>query len=198
MYIKTETSETVLLKKWKNFCESLPKNVFIFTRKALIFGLPNMANLKRWSKSENDLCTLCGKKETHGGIIPYYTPCIYMFCSQLSQFGWKTYVDLNGFQSPNEFFTSLRPDMALVKGNRIVIVELTCCFDTNTVKSQTYKLNRYRNIEADVKMKEFLIRKVFVEVTSLGFITNNIKEYKRIFKNKNINVERMFNDRLNT
>ena len=58
-----------------------------------------------------------------------------MFCSQLSQFGWKIYVDLNGFQSPKEFFTSLRPDMALVKGNRIVIVELTCCFDTNTVKS---------------------------------------------------------------
>ena len=43
-----------------------------------------------------------------------------------------------------------------------------------------------------MKMKEFPIRKVLnVEVTSPRFITNNIKEYKRIFKSKNINVERM-------
>ena len=33
---------------WQKLCERLPKNIFIFPKKALMFSLPNNSNLKCW------------------------------------------------------------------------------------------------------------------------------------------------------
>ena len=49
---------------WQKSCERLPKNIFIFAKKALVFRLPNNSNLKRWGRSPSDQCNLCQQKQT--------------------------------------------------------------------------------------------------------------------------------------
>ena len=44
---------------WQKVCDDLPKNIYVFIRKALIFILPNNTNLLRWKKVDSALCTLC-------------------------------------------------------------------------------------------------------------------------------------------
>ena len=74
-------STSTLLAQWKVVQQNLPGNIFVFSRKALIFSLANKTNLLRWKISSNDLCELCDKKETqlhhmkggtHGDMIRFY------------------------------------------------------------------------------------------------------------------------------
>ena len=42
-----------------NICSQMPKNIFIFVGRALIFSLPNNSNLCRWGKIVSASCILC-------------------------------------------------------------------------------------------------------------------------------------------
>ena len=54
---------------WQKLCERLPKNVFIFSKKALVFSLPNNSNLKCWAKIPSDQCNLCQQKQTQLHVL---------------------------------------------------------------------------------------------------------------------------------
>ena len=125
----------------------------------------------------------------HDSIL--YTLCHYL--SMLGSCGYTIYSDLLGFKNPAELFKNLRPDIVLLKDDNLTTIELTCCFETNLINSRNYKIDRYRNLEQDcnvnVKMK-----KLYVEVSSLGFLSKNINELKTLCKeNPNINIKRMLN-----
>ena len=49
---------------------------------------------------------------------------------------------------PN-YSENLRPDIALLKHDSHVSIELTCSFETNLINSQNYKIDRYCNLEED-------------------------------------------------
>ena len=57
---------------------------------------------------------------------------------------FKLFADLIGLKSSTELFNRLIPDIALAKNDNLII-ELTCCFETNFAKSRKYKINRYEN-----------------------------------------------------
>ena len=42
--------------------------------------------------------------------------------------------DIKGFQSPEQFFASLRPDLIKPLGNVYCVFELAVCFETNKIE----------------------------------------------------------------
>ena len=197
-----------VIDQWNKMCESLSANTYKFARKALIFSLPINNNLKRWKKIASDLCILCSKKQTqlhvlnncstaandgryewrHNSIL--YTISIYV--QQLAEKGFEIFIDLPGHRSPNEVFTHHRPDIVLRKQNQVIAIELTCCFESNVKKSNTYKVNRYRNIQNELD-RNIKLTKFFVEVTSLGFIPRQSCSFFKLLQDHQINTERLSN-----
>ena len=89
--------------------------------------------------------------------------------------------NLPGYFHPNALFRSMRPDIVLIKNDDIYIIELTCCFETNTKKIRRYKMEKCKDIENDCNRQFKNFQKIFIEITSLGLITHNIKEIYRLF-----------------
>ena len=200
-----ETCSATHLQLWKRICEQLPDNIFTFSRKALVFSLANKSNLFRWKKTQSDKCDLCNSKQTQLHVLNHCSTAVmdgrftwrhnsilftmWYYMSQLT--GYELCVDLPGYKSPGELFRSFKPDVVLRKGSNIIAVELTCCFETNTNKSRAYKVDRYINLEEDCIIPFSSFKKIYVEVTSLGCVTKNFKEFTSLFKGTNINTHRM-------
>ena len=57
-------------------------------------------------------------------------------------------VDLPGskYKQVTDIFTSVRPDLAIVTENAVLIVELTICHETNLRSSKLYKENKYKDL----------------------------------------------------
>ena len=109
----------------------------------------------------------------------------------LERCGYTIYADILGYKNPSELFRNLRPDIVLLKRDSLVSIELTCCFETNLINSRNYKIDRYCNLEEDCNLN-VKVKKLYVEVSSLGFLSKNIKELKTLRRqNADINVNRM-------
>src|SRR5882757_1109156 len=99
---------------------------------------------------------------------------------------YSIYADLPEVNSKpvRDLFIGVRPDIAVVCNENIFVLELTVCHETNIVKSNEYKQNKYKNISsqgstlADGK----IISAHFIEVNTLGFISNleNFCDYLNI------------------
>ena len=81
----------------------------------------------------------------HDSIL--FTICHYLSCWRdvvigFMQTYWVTKILLN-------YSENLRPDIAFLKHDSHVSIELTCCFETNLINSQNYKIDRYCNLEED-------------------------------------------------
>ena len=134
------------------------KNIFIFVRQVLIFILPNNSNLCRWGNIEFASCILCTSNKqtqlhilcncsvsvTEGRYTWRHDSILYtllQYLCQLKNYGFNIYCDLEGYCKTSELFSSFRPDTVLVKDDTIYILELTCCFETNTEKSRNFKIS---------------------------------------------------------
>ena len=108
----------------------------------------------------------------------------------MSAKGFEIFADLPGFKNPNELFHRLRPDIALRKGNELFAIELTCCFESNIIKSNNYKKNRYLNLENDMIIKQKL-KKFYLEITSLGFSSKQNYSFCNFLNNHKIITDRL-------
>ena len=115
---------------------------------------------------------------------------ILHYARQLFEKGYEVYADLAGYKSTSELFNKLIPDIAVKKGDEITTIELTCCFETNLTKSNTYKKTKYENLENDLKTK-MKLTKLYIEVTSLGFIPKTNDSFNKLMKKNEINVDRL-------
>ena len=106
-------------------------------------------------------------------------------------YGFKIYADLQGYRCPSELFQLFRPDVVVTKNDTIYVIELTCCFETNTEKSRNYKMGKCNQIERDCLLTFRHFKKIFVRITTLGHITKHIKQLKRLFSGTEINCTRM-------
>ena len=71
--------------------------------------------------------------------------------STIGQNSSKVYVDnVEGFLSPGQLFASLRQDLVMVLGEVYYVFELTVCFETNLIKANEYKTNKYVNLYREV------------------------------------------------
>ena len=96
--------------------------------------------------------------------------------------GYTIYADILGYKNSSELFRNLRRDIVLLK---------RVSFETNLINSRNYKIDRYCNLEEDCNLN-VKVKKLYVEVSSLGFLSKNIKELKTLCRqNADINVNRM-------
>ena len=133
------------LEKWcQRICLMTP-SIANFARKALIRCLPTQSNLFRWGRAPTEMCPNCHNLETerhvlnncpisalqgrytwrHNAVIRHLVSIIE---SKLSQ-GSVLYVDLPGFSNPDAIFNSMRPDITIVNGSTVRVLELTCCYE---------------------------------------------------------------------
>ena len=65
------------------------------------------------------------------------------------------YADIPGDNNPIDeiFEPAVRPDIALVDGSKIVILELTVCHESNLGKSKLFNIEKYSKIREHLKIK---------------------------------------------
>jgi hypothetical protein len=178
------------IKRWSNFSLSLPDNTFKFVRKALQNQLATASNMKLWHRIPNNLCTLCKCVQTnkhvlsncsfpgslsrytdrHNDILRITANYIKSSISSSS----TLYADLPNNNSIATLFHSQRPDLAIITGNKITVLELTVCHETNLESAKLRKLEKYENLRQNLNpafcncdLKIFTL-----EVTVLGFISD--------------------------
>ena len=155
----SEICQPSCISSWNKVAISLPKNIFSFLRRALILSLPTNKNLKTWNLIPKEFCPLCnGNVHTQHHILKNCPTsanqlrylwrhnsvlnCMVYYISSVLSSSMKLYVDIPGYESADALFTcTQRPDMVLVTSEKISIIELTVSFETNLLKSRTYKEN---------------------------------------------------------
>ena len=71
----------------------------------------------------------------------------------------KIYCDSNKleYNTTSQLFTTQHPDIAILDGDEMTVIELAICFETNTLKSKEYtffyKNKLYKNSEAEIGQK---------------------------------------------
>ena len=133
---------------------------------------------------------------------------IQTFCNHLLKtacYDFGLYADIEGFENPATLFKSrqqsltttgpqqndllhrARPDIAIETRDTLTVIELTCSIETNNTKSREYKEPRHKEIKSELLTPPSNFQLIFTEVTSLGFVTKNIKIFRNFLKSMNIN-----------
>ena len=79
---------------WQKLCERLPKNIFIFAKKTLVFSLPNNSNLNRCGKSPSDQHSLCQQKQTQRHMLNNCAVSAVMVTSGDATLYWIHYINM--------------------------------------------------------------------------------------------------------
>ena len=80
-----------------------------------------------------------------------------------------------------------RPDVVIEIRNEIIATELPCQFELNARKSREYKETRYQEIQGELLTPKSRFNLILLEVTSLGFVTENVKLFRNFLKTIEIN-----------
>ena len=153
--------------------------------------LPTLANLKRWGRSVDDKCPLCSNIQTNKHVLSNcgskaalsrYTERHNNVLGLLAK--WindriskthKLYVDLpySNFLQQQDLFSNLRPDLAVVTNNKIVVLELTICHETNLESSKSFKINKYKHLKENVteRFKHLNLSVCTCELSVLGVLS---------------------------
>ena len=151
----TANCSSKVIATWQSLLKKLPGSIFAFARKALIFCLPNRSNLFRWKLVKSNACEACGRPETQLHVLSICVTYLNRYewrhdsilWSILKKIDWgvddetKIYADCRElkYQCTSELFSSSRPDIVVIKANKVWVLELTVYFETSTKKSRTYK-----------------------------------------------------------
>ena len=96
------------------------------------------------------------------------------------------------FKNPEILFNGDRPDTVVKNGNKLTVIELSCCYETNFVKNCNYKIERYSKLQDLCVDKNLRVTKLYVEVSSPGVLLKNIQGFRIFCKQYDcINVMRM-------
>ena len=76
-----------------------------------------------------------------------------------------------------------RPDVVIEIRDEIIVIELTCPFELNARKSREYK----KEIQGELLTPKSRFSLILLEVTSLGFVTENVKLFRNLLKTIEIN-----------
>jgi hypothetical protein len=173
---------------WSNLIETLPGFLFNFVRKAFQSQLPTKANLLRWGRSSSNLCPLCNMIQSNkhvlsncsnATVLNRYTERHNKILSMLATWLQSKldkqsclFANLPGFQQTSDLFNSIRPDLALKRGNKICAIELTICHESNLISSKTYKEMKYKNIDnhKSETIKDCTVSLLTCEISVLGFV----------------------------
>ena len=133
---------------------------------------------------------------------------IKTLCNHLSEkvtHGFRLYADIEGYDNPATLFRPrqqnitatgpqehsllhrARPDVVIEIRDEINVIELTCSFELKARKSREYKETRYKGIQGELLIPMSRFSLILLEVTFLGFVTENVKLFKNFLKTIEIN-----------
>ena len=132
----------------------LPQSIYQFSRKGLMC-LPTKVNMRLWSKSDNDHCSLCCQKQSQFHVLSYcqvalrekrYTLRHNSILLTIARFlsvpansrGMKLFVDLDGYPNPGECFGSQCPGIVIIKRKEVIVIELSVCYKTRTEEARNF------------------------------------------------------------
>ena len=84
-----------------------------------------------------------------------------------------------------------RPDIVLKNDNQITTMELTYLYETNTEKLREFKKRRYENLKNELITPTSNFKLILLEITNLGFTTNDVKCFKDFMLKLNLDYERI-------
>ena len=84
------------------------------------------------------------------------------------------------------FFAFSIPDILVSTNDILFAIELTFCFETNLQKNRKYKISRYKNLSNEV-VGNYIVKKLFIDISTLGFYTNDMKPFIKFCKDLKIN-----------
>ena len=87
-----------------------------------------------------------------------------------------------GFKNPEILFHGPQPDIVVKNGNKLTVIELSCCCETNFVKTRNYEIERYSKLQDLHVDNNFRVTKLYVEVYSLGGLPKYIQEFRNFCK----------------
>ena len=79
----------------------------------------------------------------HDSILS--TICHYL--KAVENIGFNLFAVLASFKKPEILFNGSRLDIVLKNGNKLTVIELSCCYETNFVKTRNCKEERYGNLQ---------------------------------------------------
>ena len=197
--------------EWKSIIYNLPHKVARFLMNSLTHTLNTNANLVRWGKMTSAKCNKCNNRETvhhvlnacpvpldegrytwrHDNILLYILETMQKginasnqdvdITSDLKLGSWsKQGISTVPLQCTQ---TNLIPDICALWKNekKLVIVELSVPFETNTEKTHEYKERKYAPLISDIESKRYSVKYSPIEVGSRGYISpDNTKRLKML------------------
>ena len=195
-----EVTKQKEIQSWQSLLSRFPISIHNFCRRYLIVSLANNSNLYKWKLVNSGQCDLCDNQQNQKHVFNNCVPALERYtwrhnsilkslCNQLMQkqsSTFKLYVDgIVGFPNPSQLFRSTRPDIIVKEGSKITVIELTCPYETNTDSSREYKQKRYKDLHRNLLTLPSHFELILLEITSLGFVTDNIKDFKNFLKKQN-------------
>ena len=190
---------------WKSYMWDVPQGVLKFAINAGVNTLPSLDNLKRWGKRVNDRCPFCGNIGTLAHVLSNCSAALnqgrftWRHNSVLSSLidvirphlkdGMMLFSDMPGFQAPHGgtipphiLVTALKPDIVIVNSlsQEIIVLELTCPWDTNIGRSHNFKKEKYAPLIADLSHSH-IVSFFPIEVSARGQITKDNRSRLKLF-----------------
>ena len=165
------------IQSWQILVKRLSINIHNFCRRYLVMSLTNNSNLKRWTISNSELCSLCTKKQTFNHCLQAlnrymwrHNSIIRTFCDHLLK--PRDTVQITTTKSHNYRSATKRS---------ITPCETRYCHLVNIKRLDIKKL------KASLLTPPSNFQLIFLEMTSLGFVTKNIKTFRNFLRSININ-----------
>ena len=73
----------------------------------------------------------------------------------------------------------------------MIVIELSVCYETRTEEARNFRKRRYQNLKYDLSIEWEKLNIIYVEITTLGFVSRNIKDFTKFVKLLGISYERM-------
>ena len=84
----------------------------------------------------------------------------------------------------------------IINGKEVIVIELSVCYETHTEEVRNFKKRRYQNLKSDLSIEWEKLNIIYVEITTLGFVSRNIKDFAKFVKPLGISYERMIGNGL--
>ena len=194
------------IRVWKLIISNLPANIFRFCRRYLVLSLANASNLRRWKISPTGNCSLCNQLQTQLHVFNNCTRAldryvwrhdsilftISEYLKSAASNNYTIFIDCNAlnYPTPNQFLNK-RPDIILQNEHQIIVIELTCPFETNLKSSREYKANKYKDLKDLLLVPCDDLKLILLEISSLGFVSKDISEFKKLLKDLNCDADKV-------
>ena len=173
-----------------------------------------MDNLKRWGKRVSDRCPFCGNIGTLAHVLSNCSTALnqgrytWRHNSVLSSLinlirphlreGMTIFSDMPGYQAPHGgtipphiLVTALKPGIVIVSSlsQEVIVLELTCPWDANIVRSHNFKAEKYAPLINDLSQRH-VVSFFPVEVSARGHVSKENRSRVKAFLLKSCNANR--------